>query len=100
MSTKHISIPGYIVYRTNSWWSDNERFAFSMFDPRQEHTADKTKVFVQEHTLEVEVPEDFDPRPQMVAKLVAEKQRINAEFAKRITDLDAQINSLLALEAA
>jgi hypothetical protein len=98
--SKRIVIPGFIVYRTEKFWHDHERFAFSMYDPRAAHTVDKTKVFVQEHALEVDVPEDFDPRPQMVAQLVAEKQRIQGEFAKRVTELDAQINSLLALEAA
>ena len=57
-------------------------------------------VFVKEHTTTVEVPDDFDPRPQQVAALEAEKQKARAEFQKRITEIDRQIQSLLAIEGA
>ena len=58
------------------------------------------RVFVKEHTITVEVPDDFDPRPQQVAALEAEKQKARAEFQKRITEIDRQIQSLLAIEGA
>ena len=58
------------------------------------------RVFVKEHTTTVEVPDDFDPRPQQVAALEAEKQKARAEFQKRITEIDRQIQSLLAIEGA
>ena len=57
-------------------------------------------VFVKEHTTTVEVPDDFDPRPQQVAALEAEKQKARAEFQKRITEIDRQIQSLMAIEGA
>ena len=58
------------------------------------------RVFVKEHTTTVEVPDDFDPRPQQVAALEAEKQKARAEFQKRITEIDRQIQSLMAIEGA
>ncbi len=58
------------------------------------------RVFVTEHTTTVEVPDDFDPRPQQVAALEAEKQKARAEFQKRITEIDRQIQSLMAIEGA
>ena len=58
------------------------------------------RVFVKEHLATVEVPDDFDPRPQQVAALEAEKQKARAEFQARITELDRQIQSLMAIEGA
>ena len=59
-----------------------------------------SRIFVQEHTITVEVPDDFDPRPQQVAALEAEKQKARAAFQARITEIDRQIQSLLAIEGA
>jgi hypothetical protein len=36
--------------------------------------------------------------PKQVAALVAKKTEVRAELTKQITDLDAQINKLLAIE--
>jgi hypothetical protein len=58
------------------------------------------RVFVKEHLTTVEVPDDFDPRTQEVARLEAEKQKARAEFQARITELDRQIQSLMAIEGA
>ena len=58
------------------------------------------RVFVTEHTTTVEVPDDFDPRPQQVAALEAAKQETRAEFQARITEIDRQIQSLMAIEVA
>jgi len=58
------------------------------------------RVFVTEHTTTVEVPDDFDQRPQQVAALEAAKQKARDEFQERITEIDRQIQSLLAIEGA
>jgi len=58
------------------------------------------RIFVKEHLTTVEVPDDFDPRPLQVQMLEAEKQKARAEFQKRITEIDRQIQSLLAIEGA
>ena len=58
------------------------------------------RIFVKEHLTTVEVPDDFDPRPQQVAALEAAKQKARAEFQARVTEIDRQIQSLLAIEGA
>jgi len=63
-------------------------------------TAQGGRIFVKEHLTTVEVPDDFDPRPQQVAALEAAKQKARAEFQERITETDRQIQSLLAIEGA
>ena len=56
------------------------------------------KVLVCEHDFEIEVPSDFDIRPSLVANLEEEKRKAAAEYQKRVTEINAQIQSLLAIE--
>ena len=58
------------------------------------------RIFVKEHLTTVELPDDFDPRTLQVQVLEAEKQKARADFQARITELDRQIQSLLAIEGA
>ena len=53
---------------------------------------------VCEVTITFDVPADFDHRGPQIAALKAEKEKISAEFAERVTQIDRQINSLLAIE--
>ena len=75
-------------------------FVFEKYD-RREWSEDSRDghVWIREHSIEVDVPDNFDPRPSMVEALRKEKERIRAEFAAKVTELDKQINNLLALEA-
>ena len=63
-------------------------------------TAQDGRIFVKEHLTTVEVPDDFDPRPLRVQMLEKEKQEARAKFQERITEIDRQIQSLMAIEGA
>jgi hypothetical protein len=56
-------------------------------------------VFVCPTEVNAEVPDDFDPRTGLVKNLEAEKKRVRAEFNKRVTEIDRQIQTYLALDA-
>lgn len=90
-------VKGFIVYRTESWYGEDERFQFWPWDPRGDKGC-KDKVFVAEHAAEIDVPENFDPRPQQVAQLVAQKEEARKQFAALCTEIDRRINKLQALE--
>lgn len=75
---------------------DGIQFTFSHYDSSK---YDEAQVVVQEHSFEVEVPDNFDPREGLVANLEREKRRISAEFQAKVTQINAQIQSLLAIEA-
>ena len=93
-----IELKGYLFCRTSG---GKPEFELLPWDCRTWDAASVDGlVFVTEHTTTIEVPDDFDPRPQQVAALEAEKQKARAEFQKRITDIDRQIQSLLAIEGA
>jgi len=55
--------------------------------------------FVKLHTAEFEVMDNYDPRARMVEELEMQIQKAGAEYQKRVTELKAQIQSLLAIEA-
>jgi hypothetical protein len=46
-----------------------------------------------------EVPDEFDPRAALVKNLEAEKKRLMADFNQRVTEIDRQIQTYLAIEA-
>jgi hypothetical protein len=94
---KHL-INGHIYWQQNQYMRAPE-IHFNEYDKREwpEDHRDGC-VHVSEHSFEVEVPDGFDPRPQMVANLEAEKRRLRAEFAAKVTEIDAQIQKLLAIE--
>lgn len=90
-----VTIKGYVTCQQYAW-DDKPTFSFYSFDPTG---YDESIVKVMEHEFEVEVPDNFDPRPGQIAALKAKKERVQAEFSKRVMEIDEQINSLLAIEA-
>ena len=96
MSTKTVTISGWIVYdgfaarRPDIW---PHPYRFSQCEERSDGD-----VTVREHSFTVEVPADFDPRPGMVEALQAKKRALQAEFAKRVTEIEREISELQALE--
>ncbi len=91
-----VEIKGFILfghYEHEAKWGEKPYFTFKEYDQLDGF------VTVREHSFIAEVPDDFDPRPQMVERLQAEKRKVEAEFHARVTALNAQIQSLLAIEA-
>lgn len=91
-----VEIKGFILfgqYEHQARWGEKPYFLFREYDGYEGF------VTVQEHHFTVDVPDNFDPRPQMVELLEAEKAKVTAEFHARVTQINAQIQSLLAIEA-
>ena len=70
------TIKGHITH-TKYAWDDKPTFSFYTFDASDEHT-----VNVMEHEFEIEVPDDFDPRPGKIAALKEKKEK---EPKKKLT---------------
>jgi len=90
-----VTIKGFITCQQYDW-DDKPTFSFYGFDPT---SYDSSTVKVMEHEFEVEVPDNFDPRPGQVAALKEKKERMQAEFASKVKEIDDRINSLLAIAA-
>lgn len=95
--SKHI-IAGHIYWQHNKYMS-KPQIIFNEYDMRTWDEASRDgRVHITEHSFEVDVPDDFDPRPQMISALKAEQRAVRAAMSKRIMELDEQINRLLAIE--
>jgi len=93
-----VIVNGYIIASQEAWMEEPE-FQFREYDSSAYAGSGEVRAMVRPHTIEFEVPDDFDMRPGILANLEAEKKKITAAFQARITELDAQIQSLLAIEA-
>lgn len=93
---KH-TIEGYIKFEQYSW-DDKPTYFFSMYE-NSESSDCCIRATVMKHSFEVDIPENFDPTPGAIAQLKAEKENLRANFAARVAEIDARINSLLAIEA-
>jgi hypothetical protein len=63
--------------------------------------AAESRMYVKPVTVTVEVPDAFiDMREHKVKELRAEEENVRAEFTKKLTEIQARIQSLLALEMA
>lgn len=49
--------------------------------------------------VEIEIPDDFDPRPQKIAALEGEKRKLQEDFARSVARIDDQIKKYLAIAA-
>lgn len=92
--SKHI-VKGYIT-STQGKYKIEPEIRFQMYEPSAEYSPDT--VIVAEHQIEVEVPDDFDPRPGKIAALKEKKKLMEAKFAASVKEINDQINSLLAIE--
>ncbi|KVL59291.1 hypothetical protein WT01_15800 [Burkholderia cepacia] len=88
-----VKISGFIQARQSSI-TNALHYSFSAFDDMTQYGY----ITVMPHEIEIELPEGFDIREKQVDALETEKRRLGAEFTARVTEIDSQIRSLLAIE--
>jgi hypothetical protein len=59
---------------------------------------DENRTHIGTREVEVDVPEDYDPRAQQIAFLQQRKKEVMADFQNTITEIDGKISNLQALE--
>ena len=84
------------VVHWRKWEWENE--PVYIINPSDLSRVDPCYVPVREIEIEVEIPDDFDPRPQQIEALRKEKQRILAEAEVKATNIEEQIQRLLCIE--
>ena len=89
-----MTLKTYLHYEKNTW-DTKERYFLCHVDIS---AGDPAKALVKEMDVEVDVPDDFDPRPAQIEMLKAKKKEVLAELGKRVAEIDERINRLLALE--
>ena len=88
-----VKITAHIHYAKWSWeeTSQWQLFGFRLDD-------DDHRTYVGEQEVEVEVPDNYDPRAQQIAALEKQKQQVMADFQKSVNEINDRISKLQALE--
>ena len=90
--SKHV-ISGYVTYHKYDW-SDKPVVNFCPWKPSEDHET----AIVCPHEFEVEVPDDFNPVPKMLAGLEEKKRELRVRLAKELAEIDDRISKLQAIE--
>lgn len=88
-----IKITAHVHYLKYSWEDKGEFEVFSFKADDDSH-----RTYVCEQEVEVEVPDNYDPRAQQIAALEKQKQKVMADYQKMVTDINEKISKLQALE--
>jgi hypothetical protein len=82
----------YVYYQKYDW---EDKGSYQVFSFKANYV-DST--FVCEQEVEIEVPDNYDPTPQKIAALEAEKAKAMSDFNETVMKINAQISKLQALE--
>ena len=82
------------VYHSQYSWEEKAKYA--AYPMKIDDTEYVTCVGTQE--IEIEVPDNYDPRAQKVAALEKYKQKVMADYHKTVTEINDRISKLQALE--
>jgi hypothetical protein len=91
-----ITIEGGIYFDTghDQYSGSQYKFLSGRFESWEKYIA------IMPYTLAFDLPADFDPRTTQVQALEKQKADLHAKFALAVTEINARINSLLAIEGA
>ena len=59
---------------------------------------DEHRTYVGEQEIEIDVPDNYDPRAQKIAALEKQKQKIMADYHKTMMEINNRISNLQAIE--
>lgn len=74
-------------------WEAEPKFLLYPFEMTGEQYA-----LVREMDVELDIPDDFDPRPQQIAALEEQRKKAMADYAALVNMIDGKIASLKAIE--
>lgn len=87
-----ITITMHLHYLKYQW---DEKGEYQLFTYQIEN---EDRVYVGQREIEVEVPDDYDPRAQQIEFLQQRKKEVMAEFQVTLTEIEGKISKLQALE--
>ena len=83
----------HVHFQKYSWQKEGK---FQVYSCQLDDTEERTYVGPRE--IEIDVPEDYDPRAQQVAALEAMKQKVMADYQINVMAINDRISKLMALE--
>lgn len=90
-----VQIEAYVTW-VKYEWHDEPKYTLN---PDDMSVCGPEYVPIRKQTFEVEIPDDFDPRPQQINSLRKQQEQILAEATAKATNIEEQIQRLLCLEA-
>lgn len=84
------------VYIHHAQWSFEKTGTFQVFSAKLDDTEYRT--YVGEQEIEIDVPDNYDPRAQKITALEKEKQKVMADYHKTMTEINERISNLQAIE--
>jgi hypothetical protein len=87
------TITAHLYYLKFPW---EEKGEFELFTCK--FADDEHRAYIGERQIEVDVPDNYDPRAQQIAALEKQKQKVMADSQKTITEIDGKISNLQAIE--
>jgi hypothetical protein len=90
-----VKVTIHIFYSQYSWQEKGEYLVFYAKIPD-----DDARTYVGQQEIEIEVPDNYDPRAQKIAALEKHKQKVMADYQKTVTEINARISELQAIECA
>jgi hypothetical protein len=88
-----IKLIAHIHYRKYSW---EEKGEFQLWYAALPD--DDSRTYIGEQEVEIEVPDNYDPRPAQIAALIAQKQKVMGDYQKTLSEINNRISNLQALE--
>lgn len=101
----NVSIPGFLYAKgtrhfdpKTSKMVDGPEYSFWQSGDLHKSEHFREYALIGPHEIIADIPDSFDPRRQLAENLKAEKKRLMAEFNRRVTEIDRQIQTYLAIE--
>jgi hypothetical protein len=87
-----VKVTAHVHYLKHTWETEGKFEVFSFKFDDDDH-----RTYVCTHEIEVDVPDNYDPRAQQVAALEKKKQKVMADYQKMVTQINEQISKLQAI---
>lgn len=88
-----IKVTAHIHYRKYHWEDKGEyQIIYAKL------ADDETCTYIGQQEVEIEVPDDFDPRASQIKALLEMRKNLMAESQKKIQQINDRISNLQALE--
>lgn len=83
----------HIHFQKNSWENEGKFIVFYCHLDDTEH-----RTYVGEQEIDIDIPDDYDPRAQQIAALKEQAQKVMADYHKSVMEINDRISKLQALE--
>ena len=87
-----VKVTAHIHY-VNYPWDDNK---FKIFSCKLD--GDESHIYIGSQEVEIDVPDNYDPRPAQIAALQELHKKAAADYQSKVTEIQRRISELQALE--